>query len=672
MKRLKEYLPLYFVVLLILGIIVQFYTQFWQFKMHYGFLLLLFFTLLFLWIKNKIIGGINVLFFFFFVGVFAVFINDARNYTNYYKKHLKENASVTFTIKKVLKSNNYYYKYDVEVSEIDAFKTKGNILLNIEKDSAVNPLNVDDIIYTKALFKDLNTALNPGQFNYKIYLEKQGVYQQVFLENHQFLKLKSGHFSLKGIASDFRNSVQKSLQKHPLEKDELAVVNALLLGQRQYISKELIANYSNAGVIHILAVSGLHVGVILLFLSFFFKPLERMKQGTYLKAILIILLLWCFAFIAGLSASVVRAVTMFSFVAFGLALKRKKIIEFSLFSSLFFLLILKPMFVFEVGFQLSYLAVFSIIWIQPKLHKIWKPEYKVVRFFWNIFTVSIAAQIGVLPLSIYYFQQFPGLFMLSNFVIIPCLLYILIGGILVIISALLNILPQVVADGYGYVIYLMNEFVSWVAHQEAFLFKEISISFLMMFFWYVFIVFGLRLLLHKTTKRLFYFLTSILILQSIFFIESTSKNQQREFIFFHKIKHTIIASRIGENLNVQHDLDPLNYQNDYSLKSYRIEEDITTLHQRNFNNFIQFNKQQILIVDSLGVYQLQGLKNPIVLLQYSPKINLKRLIQKLNPSQVIADGSNYKSYIRRWKQICETNKISFHNTNNKGAFILKY
>ena len=155
-------------------------------------------------------------------------------------------------------------------------------------------------------------------------------------------------------------------------------MNALLLGQRQDISKELTANYSKAGAIHILAVSGLHVGIILWMLSFVLKPLERFKKGKVIKLVLVVLFLWFFAVLAGMSASVTRAVTMFSAIAIGQFFNKRNAIEQSLIFSMFLLLLLKPLFLFDVGFQLSYLAVFGIIWVQPVFYQLWKPKYYII------------------------------------------------------------------------------------------------------------------------------------------------------------------------------------------------------------------------------------------------------------------------------------------------------
>jgi competence protein ComEC len=225
---------------------------------------------------------------------------------------------------------------------------------------------------------------------------------------------------------------------------------------------------------------------------------------------------------------------MFTFLAIGLFFKRKYVVEFSFISSLFFLLLINPMFLFEVGFQLSYLAVFGILWAQPKIYSIWKPTFKIIDFFWQLCTVSIAAQIGILPLSIFYFQQFPGLFLLSNLVIIPLLGSILIGGILVIFLALLEVLPQFIADFYGSIISWMNAFVSWVSQQEQFLFKEISISLIAMLCWYILVFLGVSFGVTKSSKKCIYFLISILLVQSVYLIELNEKKEKKNLLFFTK------------------------------------------------------------------------------------------------------------------------------------------
>lgn len=670
MKRLIKYVPLHFLVFLILGICLQFYYEIWQ----YGFLKLsvVFSVFLVLNILNikKQLTTITSFLIYFFIGVSVTFLNDSRNYKNHYGNFNKEDEQVLLKVTKVLKPGNYYQKYIAEIIGLNQHKTRGEVLLNVQKDTIDLRFSIDDQLYVKPIFKELIPPLNPYQFNYKSYLAKQGIYHQIFIEKEQYQISNLVETSVAGFAEKIRNNIITSLEKRSFSNDELAVIKALLLGQRQDISKSLLTDYQNAGAIHILAVSGLHVGILLLILTFILRPIDRFKNGKYIKAIGIIVFLWMFAFIAGLSASVVRAVTMFSFVAIGQSFQKKTLIEFSLITSMLFLLLVKPMFLFDVGFQLSYLAVFGIIWVQPKLDSLYVPKYYLDKKIWQLLTVSIAAQVGILPLSIYYFQQFPGLFMLSNIVIIPFLGIILVAGIVVIILSVLNILPQFLADFYGIIISLMNSFVRFISRQEQFLLQEIAISFKTMLVLYFIIFSAVFFLLKKNSKRLVIFLVSIVLCQGIYFLEHKKAKEQNAFMVFHKSRFSVIGNKIGKQLNIQHNIDSVSVDDIKAVKPFMLSAKIEKINKVDFKNYVNFKGKDILIIDSLGVYQLEKIINPIVILQDSPKINLERMLSILKPSLVIADGSNYKKDVLFWEKVSLKIDVPFHYTGQKGAFIL--
>ncbi len=279
MKKVLNYLPYIFIVLLIMGILAQFYFKLWNFGFINLLILLTVITIVVFVIPQKIVRTFLAFALFFFIGISAVFFNNDTNYTNYYKTAVKKESTVILKIQKVLKPSAYHFKYEATVLQVDTLKTRGEILLNISKDSILSSLKVDELLYAKPAFVTINAPLNPHQFNYKFYLAKQGIHQQVFLEKEGFKSLGLDQFSLIGIAAKIRDKIQESLKKYNFKVDELAVINALLLGQRQEISKDLIEDYSKAGAIHILAVSGLHVGIILFILSSLLKPLERIKHG---------------------------------------------------------------------------------------------------------------------------------------------------------------------------------------------------------------------------------------------------------------------------------------------------------------------------------------------------------------------------------------------------------
>ncbi|MFT5791572.1 MAG: competence protein ComEC [Saprospiraceae bacterium] len=676
MKKMLQFIPVQLTFCLVLGIIFGYF-----FLLSYtiiSYLLLGLFLLLgfVYWYSNSMFNR-NFIFVItsylltFTVGVSVITLNNDLNHKNHYSHFLEgENESILI-VEKTLKSGNFNDKYEAEVVKVNNHNTIGKVLLNVKKDS-LSQLSIDDKIYVKSDFLEVLPPKNPYYFDYGNYLKKQNIYHQSFIENGGYLKLEKRKFSFQGLAHQLRHRINVKLQANGFKGDELAVINALLLGQRQDISPELLNSYAGAGAIHILAVSGLHIGILLLILNFLLTPLERFKRGKLIKLILIVSLLWTFAFIAGMSASVVRAVTMFSAVAIGMLVNRPTNVYNTLVISMFFLLLFNPYFLFEVGFQLSYLAVFSIVWIQPMIYSIWKPKWKVIDYFWQLLTVSIAAQFGVIPLSLYYFHQFPGLFFISNLVIIPVLGTILIGGIVVIILALINMLPSFIAKAYYYLIYTMNYVVDWVAQQEDFLIKNIAFSLLMVILSYLLIVMGIRLIERRSFKRLTGLLGALILLFSVLIYQKYERQSTDELIVFNKSRFSIIGNRVGNNLTVLHTLDSATYTKDNTVNQYDLGSgNLKISYKESISNILNFKHRKLLVIDSLGVYDVNGYMPEIVIIQQSPKINFERMIDLLQPKMIIADASNYKSYVMRWEKTCLKKRTPFHYTNKKGAYIIK-
>src|SRR5690606_35199832 len=237
--------------------------------------------------------------------------------------------------------------------------------------------------------------------------------------------------------------------------------------------------------------------------------------------------------------------------------------------SMLFLLLFKPLFLFDVGFQMSYLAVIAIVGFQPLLADLWQPQLKPIRKLWDIFTVTLAAQFGVVPVSLFYFHQFPGLFFLSNLVIIPFLGLILGMGIFVILLASFNLLPLWLADIYGGIINLMNSFVRWVSLQERFVFSDLSFSLLQVLTAYFLIVTLVVLSKKPGYKRVTIAMFAVLIFQSVLIFEK-KKNQNEEFVVFHKSRHSLIGIKKNATLTVAHNFDSLTSSRDHVIKNYKI------------------------------------------------------------------------------------------------------
>lgn len=664
---------------LIAGIIIGFYFNFSVWQIAIG-LCISFSSLAFSFLYHRkrytsspVFGGFALVS-FIFIGIFSTLItNETLRNSHYLNSEidLKNHQNIQFKVKKRLKPNTYNAKYIVEITRLNSEKTSGQLLLNLQKDTTVTDLNIGSIYYTKNRFVTVQKPRNPFQFDYKTYLKQRQIYHQIYVKPSELLPESLTSNSLMAYADVFRKTVNSKLKNAGFKPEALGIINALLLGQRQDIDQDIYNNYVNAGTIHILAVSGLHVGIVFLILSFLFKPIELLKYGKhYLKPALIVLVLWAFAFIAGLSPSVTRAVTMFSIIAIAQHLKRPTNIYNTITISAFVILICKPIFLFDVGFQMSYLAVFAIVSIQPLLYKLWQPKYYIVDKPWQIFTVTLAAQLGVAPISLFYFHQFPGLFFVSNLVIIPFLALILGFGLLIITLALLNILPHFLVMAFSFVIDCLNGFIAWVAQFEDFLFRDIPFTLFHVFSAYLILISLVQLWKHKTTHFLIHTLLSFVLFSSVI-IYTKFETSGNAFIVFNKNRATVIAQKKGKNLSVHYNSDSLDITKDNMIKNYKVGHFINTITTDSLRSIYSYNNQLVLVIDSLGAYKITGFKPDYVLLRNSPKLNLNRLIDLLQPKHIIADASNYKSYVELWKETCKNKKIPFHSTYEKGAFVIE-
>ena len=608
-----------------------------------------------------------------FLGVFVSKINiptfSKSHYSHLEKISDNQSHQLEFIIKKRLKPTAYNHRYYVELLKIDSTRVSGTLLMNLDKESTAENINVSARILTTAVLQNVKPPLNPYQFNYKNYLENLGIYHQIFLKDQVVLAIPQSPKSIMDYAQAIREMFNKRFQKLAFKPTEHALINALLLGQRQDITTDVYEDYAKAGAIHILAISGLHIGILLLILQFIMKPLLYFRHGKFVRLLMILCLLWSFAIIAGLSPSVVRAVTMFSLFAIVRGLKRTSNSLNTLAVSAFILLLFRPGFCFDVGFRLSYAAVASIITVKPVLDKWWRIKHRIGNWFLDLFKVSIAAQIGVLPLSLYYFHQFPGLFFVTNMVVVPCLILILGLGILMLVLIGIHQPPDLLIQILSWFVQIMNRFVEWVASKEAFLFDQISFDLTALILSYL-ILFFLSIFYYKRTfKNLMVLGGSILVFQVVVqqLPALTSKNA---FVIFHKSRYSVFGLQSNQHLEIHHDLDSINRLR--MLNDYTIGAAIKTQSTNSIQRLYKVDDKLLLVVDSLGIYTIKSVKPQWVVLRQSPKINLNRLIDSLSPELIIWDGSNYKSYQKRWKLTCEAKKIRYHQTSEKGAFLVNY
>ncbi len=603
------------------------------------------------------------------LGILVVGISMNRGMSHHYTR-LDLNKEKAWQVKviEVLKPNNYSQRYVTQIIAADDKLVSGKLLLSLTVDSTIKELQVDDelLIHTKP--ESIRPPSNPHQFDYRSYLEKQGIQHQIRTDFASIITKVSAHKTLFGVASKFREHIISKLKEKDFGAEEMGVIQALLLGKRDDISENTYNNYKNAGAVHILAVSGLHVGIILFLLEFMLSPLERLPKGKILKLITVVLLLWGYALVAGLSPSIVRAVTMFSFVAYALYLNRPTNSFNIIALSMLFIVLVKPLFLFQVGFQLSYAAVFAIVWIYPKLQKLWFPENIIIRKTWQLLSVSVAAQLGVLPISLFYFHQFPALFFISNLLVIPFLGLILGSGILVIILALIDSLPQFVVDNFNWTIKMMNSVIGWVAKQEGFIIKNIPFDSVQLLLGCLIITALVVFLSKPKWKAVLVLFGGIIAFQSWIIWNQVQLYQKEVVILAHRSRNTVLLHQLGDSLSMITS-DSTNIGNIGA--DYALAERIQKLDTVQLKNSYQIGQKKLFVLDSLAIFPLEGhLDN--LLLTRSTEINLERVLDSIEPKKIFADGSNYPSLIKKWKQTCRQKEIPFHYTGEKGFYVFSF
>ena len=624
-------------------------------------------------LKNTIYFGLSTYLLSFFIGAATLIIHtDSYQESNYTHNNIvfEKAQLITLVVREKLKGSTSNDRYIAIINKIGSKNYSGQVLLNIRRDSLTPSFETgNQLLINEVLYKN-KAPNNPNQFDYGEYLSKKQIYAQLFVDANQIASLTAFKKDIWYYAAKLRTTIIHNLEKNNFHKKELAVAVALILGQRQDISSDVIRDYQYAGAIHILSVSGLHVGFLLLFLTFILKPIPNTKKGALLKLMLILISLWSFAFIAGLAPSVVRSVTMFSFVAIGYQLRRSVNIYHTLLVSILLILLFQPSFLFDVGFQLSYIALFFIMWLQPLLSSLWAPKNKLVKYIWDILTVSFAAQIGTMPLSIYYFHQFPGLFFITNILVIPLLSFIMILGVLVMVLASFGYVPFLLAKPLEWSIHYLNKIINLIASFEDFIIRDIPFNSYLLLSWYLLITATIIWFKKPSFNKLVVILLATIAIQFTFLKTHWNLKNQQEWVIFNLKKNTMITERHGtEVILYANDSIRKTAENNTVLKSYLTANFSILSTKEKIKNTAFFNENRILILDSTGTYPKDVQPN-LILLTQSPKINLERMLRSLKPKMVVADASNYKTIQKSWKKTCEKQKIPFHAIAEKGFFKL--
>ena len=597
-----------------------------------------------------------------------------------------------------IKNNNFKIKVILLSKKSDskfiALKNK-KAMFFIKNDSNNTVPDYGDYLIVKAKIKELEEPKNPFQFNYKKYLFYSGIKNVAFINQHNWKLIKCNKFNIFKLSNNIRNFLLSKLNIIDISEKNKAVISAISLGKKDDINLSTSTSFSNAGVMHILAVSGLHVGIVFLILIILFKPLLKLKNGKLITYTSIILILWIYAFVTGLTPSVVRSVLMFSLVSVGKAFNRQTNIYNIIFASAFILLIINPFLIMQIGFQLSYLAVIGIVFFQPRIASVINTNNIILKYLWDIVSVSIAAQIATAPLTILYFHKFPVYFIFSNIVVMFNVSVILFLSFMFFISFYIPFLNKFIAYLLNITTNILNNSIEQINKLPYPIIDNINWNILLTIISYVIIV---LLIFYLISRKKFLFSGIIIFITILIIMLSYSLHKNRcntEICFFHIRNHNIIGLTHNNKTTLIIDkkykelgTDIKQKINNYLVKiGSRIVQIRTikdSLRTKNIllkNNFLKFFNKTFYIYDgnkmfnssyacSNGTYLCKKINiNYLVIQKYNYK-EFKNLISSFNIKNIVLTPILYPRNIENINNnLRKSNNFKIIDLNKK-AYIL--
>ncbi|RAW01024.1 ComEC/Rec2 family competence protein [Pseudochryseolinea flava] len=398
-----------------------------------------------------------------FAGFINVQLRDPRIWHSHLSHERDSVEAYVATVRAAPQRKDKTWKVEVSLNKIRTSlgwkKSEGKLLLYLPHTNFAKPPEYGDVLFIEGTPASVPPPANLGEFDYKKFLSYQGIYHQHFIRGKLVVIAHAPPSFFIDQAIKARHWAETNLARYVDGTRERGIAIALVLGVTDGLDRELVGAYGATGTLHVLAVSGLHISIIYMIIAWILTPLNRSTNGKWTVAAISIVILWSYAFITGLSPSVLRAVTMFTFVALAKPWKQTINIYNTLACSAFLLLLFDPQMIMSVGFQLSYLAVLGIVYLHPKLYERFEPSSRVVDEIWKVTAVSIAAQVATLPLGLYYFHQFPNYFIISNLLVIPASFVVLIAGILVLALSWISFVASVLGCLLMWVIKIMNAIV---------------------------------------------------------------------------------------------------------------------------------------------------------------------------------------------------------------------
>lgn len=673
---------------LIAGILLQYYIQppvfvAWA-VLSFAVTAILLFNLRpsFIQFKFSWFNGVMMFLLFISLGTIVGFYKNITHHTEWYGHHVHEKSGIFVTIEEPLSEREKSYRALAAAEQVvnndSIIRVKGSLLLYFPKDSANLPVYGSRLFITKHLQR-ITSSGNPGAFDYQQYAALQNLYHQVFLKKGEYFLLPGRKTSwLSDFLLHVRAKVLHILTAYIPGDKEAGMAEALLVGYKEDLDKELVQSYSNTGVVHVIAISGLHLGLIYWLLSILFTPLQRKWKLPWLKATWIIIGLWLFALLAGAGPSILRSAVMFTCIVIGDSLQKKSPILNSLAMSACILLCMQPGWIWDVGFQLSYAAVLSIVIFMKPIYNLIYVRNKLLDTIWKLSAVTFAAQILTVPLCVYYFHQFPNYFLLANMVAVPLSSLIVLGEIALCVLAVFPVLAKLTGAALHALIVWMNDFIERIDHLPFARWESLQVNLLQVMLVYAVIAGTAYWLMQKNKTALLSGLLCMVLLLSVKFYATYEANYRKQLVVYNVPGHTIMdIMDNGKYFNYNGTNTAVNMQ----LVRFHIAPARILYHCSKPGSIdaytipgggFLFNHKKIIVIDKkLSAFPFPGkIQADIVIISQNQKITLDELRQKIDCRQWVLDASNPAWKVNKWKSEAAKAGLNCFSMVDNGAFVM--
>jgi len=617
-------------------------------------------------------------------------------------RYLKDKGIICGVVSKKTEIKDKYVRAEIDIKAIRVgnnwLKSEGKSLVYFDKDSKSLMLNTGEWLLISAKFSEPKNLGNPQEFDYKKYLAYHLISSSAFVKAGEWLKIypnRSDYFVVR-YAEKSRDFLLSVLKKMNLPNDVFAVASATIFGYHNEIDAELKQAYSSAGAIHILAVSGFQVGVVYLILQYLFSFFIKRKYLRWLFVIISLTVLWFYAFITGLSPSVLRATAMFSFMVVATLINRQTNIYNTLSASAFFLLILNPLMLFDIGFQLSYVAVLGIVYLQPKLKSLWFTKNKILDAIWSLICVTLAAQIATTPLSIYYFHQFPLYFIVSGLILVPLVSMVIYVTVFLYVFSWFPFVFNYVSVLLKYMVSFMNQVVFIIEDLPMSVIEGIYVNIPIMILMYGVLVLLTMFFNYKRVVFLMYSLICIFLIFVVLIVREISLINQKKVIVYN-IPGKSVMNIIDGKENVLFVDEELKSKEIRYAKENWIElglnKEKTILFQNTssqylltnlikienpniwfYKNFFSFYNFKILVVNNDAFFSLheetEKIEVDLIIIQKEAKVNMNNLLSKVKTKYIVFDSSCPKSKVIKWQKQVQNSAIKVHSVFLEGAWTI--